>query len=223
MEGQFSVGNGPLLGQVKEFPLAAAFAAAVIMTVGLSPLSAFRCIPDDLGVRADQSVIPPSLQLFTAGCIQHLIVLPFVSDPHSDLSFPKPAGFLLIIYIRYDFPIDYACVPHRTCLFQTFPGTRCFSLQCFCQKGKEDLSAPGIQKGPPHKEAVLSRKKLLSKYSAPRKAETNERIRLRSHQRSSRCSWKEQGSQGLRSRWLSGRTGKREAAHRWQGCRPWEQ
>ena len=58
-EGQIFVVDRPLLGKVSELPLAAALIAAVIMRVGISPLSAARRIPDHLRVRTDQLVSAP--------------------------------------------------------------------------------------------------------------------------------------------------------------------
>ena len=60
------VSDGPLLGQIEKLPLAAALAAAVVVSV--HPLPALvgpGRVPDHLGVRPDQQIIPPALQFFT--------------------------------------------------------------------------------------------------------------------------------------------------------------
>src|SRR5699024_696951 len=62
---QIPVVDGPLGGEVQEFPLSAALLAAVIVGIAFPP--ALQClwgIPDDLGVRPDQEIIPPAFQFF---------------------------------------------------------------------------------------------------------------------------------------------------------------
>ena len=60
------VSDGPLLGQIEKFPFAAAFAAAVVVSVHLLPafVGPGRA-PAHLGVRPDQQIISPALQFFT--------------------------------------------------------------------------------------------------------------------------------------------------------------
>ena len=59
------VTNGPLFRQIKKFPLAPAFAAAVVMAVHVFPaFMALRGIPDNLRVRPDQQISAPSFQFF---------------------------------------------------------------------------------------------------------------------------------------------------------------
>ena len=59
------VTNGPLFRQIKKFPLAPAFAAAVVVAVHVFPaFMALRGIPDNLRVRPDQQISAPSFQFF---------------------------------------------------------------------------------------------------------------------------------------------------------------
>ena len=85
IEIEIPVMNDPFLGQVEEFPFPAAFAAPVVMTVGLFPLASPGRFPDDLGIRTDQLIAAPELQLLTSGGIQYLIVFPLIRDPHNIL------------------------------------------------------------------------------------------------------------------------------------------
>ena len=85
VEIEIPVMDDPFLGQVEEFPFPAAFAAPVVMAVGLFPLAAPGRLPDNLGVGADQLIAAPELQLFTAGGIQYLIVFPLIRNPHNNL------------------------------------------------------------------------------------------------------------------------------------------
>lgn len=80
--------DAPLLGQIEKFPFAAAFFAAVIMAVLLFP--ALVCpgrIPYDLGVRTDEKVRAPTLQLFSLGGVQYLIIFPAVCYPYNSTSY----------------------------------------------------------------------------------------------------------------------------------------
>ena len=62
MKFEISIGNLPLLRQIKKFPLSAAFIASVVMSVFLFPLSYFmRCVPNHLRVRAYKNIITPPL------------------------------------------------------------------------------------------------------------------------------------------------------------------
>ena len=83
VEGQFSVADGPLLGQIEEFPLASTTVASVIMAVHPLPsLVPLRRIPDNLGIRPDKQILAPALQLFTFGAVYYFIIFPAVSYPH---------------------------------------------------------------------------------------------------------------------------------------------
>ena len=66
IKGEISVMDGPLLGQIKKFPLAAAFLAAVVVAVLLFPAGVCPGgIPDYLRVGPDQQVFAPSFQFFS--------------------------------------------------------------------------------------------------------------------------------------------------------------
>ena len=76
--------NLPLLWETEELPFTAALFAAVIMPVHLFPTAVLlRRIPDDLRIRTDQQIITPALQLFAFGSVQHFVVFPVVSNPHT--------------------------------------------------------------------------------------------------------------------------------------------
>ena len=64
-EGEVSVADRPLLGKVHEFPLPAAFAAAVVMGVRLIPDLSPGRLPNDLRIRTDQLIASPQFQLFS--------------------------------------------------------------------------------------------------------------------------------------------------------------
>ena len=81
-EGEIPIVDRPLLGEVSELPLAAAFIAAVVMGVGVPPFSAARRLPDHLWVRADQLVAAPKFQFLAVGSIQYLIIFPGICNPH---------------------------------------------------------------------------------------------------------------------------------------------
>ena len=83
MKGKPFVADGPLCGQIKKLPLSAALIAAVVVAVLLLPFrqGAGR-IPYDLGIRTHQQILSPALQLFAAGAVNNLIILPIVSKPH---------------------------------------------------------------------------------------------------------------------------------------------
>ena len=80
------VTDRPLLRQVEKFPFPAAPGRSVIVSVGMFPSPVpLRRIPDHLGIRPDQQITSPSLQLFPAGRIQKFIILPVVSQIHHSL------------------------------------------------------------------------------------------------------------------------------------------
>ena len=58
-EGEVAIVDGPLLGKVYEFPLAAAFFAAVVVRVWLFPLFAAGRFPYNLRIRTDQLIAAP--------------------------------------------------------------------------------------------------------------------------------------------------------------------
>ena len=56
----------PLFREAYEFPFSAALFAAVIVSVLMLPATVvLRSVPDDLGIRANQDVFPPSLQFLS--------------------------------------------------------------------------------------------------------------------------------------------------------------
>ena len=72
----------PLLGQPGEFPVAAAFFAAVIMTVPVLPAAVFPGgIPYDLGIWTYQDVRSPTLQFFAFAAVYDFIIVPVSCDP----------------------------------------------------------------------------------------------------------------------------------------------
>ena len=74
----------PLLWQIKKLPVTATLTAAVIVAVTFLPAAVcFRRIPDDLRIRTDQQIITPAFQLFAFGSVQHFVVFPVVSNPHT--------------------------------------------------------------------------------------------------------------------------------------------
>ena len=74
--------NGPLLRQIEEFPLSAAFAAAVIMCVRMLPRLSVTRLPDDLRVRPDQHILSPALELLAVRGVHHFIFLPSIGKIH---------------------------------------------------------------------------------------------------------------------------------------------
>ena len=65
VKGKIFVADLPLLGKIEKFPLAAAFLAPVIMSVGMFPSCVGPgSVPDDLGVRTDQQGIFPIFPAF---------------------------------------------------------------------------------------------------------------------------------------------------------------
>ena len=84
MEGELlfnwkRVVNGPLLRELKELPLATALGTSMIMAVfGAPTLLSFWSVPDDLWVWANQELVAPTLQLFSLGTIDNLIVFPVI-------------------------------------------------------------------------------------------------------------------------------------------------
>ena len=68
---------------------AAAGIGAEVSSVGLPPAGVVPGgVPDGLGVRPHQQLLPPPLQLLSAAAVQQLIVLPSVRNPHGR---PSPA------------------------------------------------------------------------------------------------------------------------------------
>ena len=83
LEGQVAIVDGPLRGQLVDFPLAAARPGAVVDRVRLVPRAAGSCArPDGLRVRAHQHLFAPALHLFAAAAVQNGVVLPVVRNPH---------------------------------------------------------------------------------------------------------------------------------------------
>ena len=61
VEGQFLVVDLPLFWQLKEFPVAAAFLTAVVMTVLMLPAAVVSWgVPYDLRIRTDQDIFAPT-------------------------------------------------------------------------------------------------------------------------------------------------------------------
>ena len=93
LEGQILVPDLPLSREPPLFPAAAAGAGAEVTPVGTLPAAMGPGrIPDSLGVRAHQELVPPAFQLFPPAAVQQFIVLPPIGNPHG-LSLP---GFLLM-------------------------------------------------------------------------------------------------------------------------------
>src|SRR5699024_1883985 len=87
-EGKFLIMYFPLLGKIKKFPFTAAFFAPVIMSVAVFPPAfSFRRVPDDLGIRTDQDIFSPALQLLPAGGVQDFVFFPVICNPHRCLPF----------------------------------------------------------------------------------------------------------------------------------------
>ena len=83
IEGEVTVGNGPLFRQVKELPLAAALIGTMVMCIQLPPLRGFFYIlPDDLRIRAAEDIFSPAFQFFTVRGVDDLIIFPVVSKVH---------------------------------------------------------------------------------------------------------------------------------------------
>ena len=83
LERQIAVVDGPLLGQLADFPLAAACVRAMVDGVRLVPnLTVLVARPDSLRVGALQNLIAPSFNFFTAAAVEHGVVLPMICDPH---------------------------------------------------------------------------------------------------------------------------------------------
>ena len=79
MKGEIAVMNAPLVWKMKKFPFTAAFSAAVVMSVQMFPFFYFFwCIPDDLWIGAQQDIVSPPLQLFSAGGIYDFIIFPVI-------------------------------------------------------------------------------------------------------------------------------------------------
>ena len=84
-EREIPVVDRPLFGKIPKFPLAAAFVAAVVMTVGISPFSSAGSLPDHLRVRTDQLVAAPEFEFLSVRSIQYLIVFPGIRNPHNKI------------------------------------------------------------------------------------------------------------------------------------------
>ena len=66
MKAQFLVADGPLSREPALVPAAAAALAAAIAGVPVVPVGVYPGrVPDGLGVRTDQIIVPPALQLFS--------------------------------------------------------------------------------------------------------------------------------------------------------------
>ena len=66
-----------------KFPFASAFAAPVIITIPLFParMPLLRA-PNHLGIRPDQEIISPALQLFSVRGVQNRVIFPVICSPH---------------------------------------------------------------------------------------------------------------------------------------------
>ena len=83
LERQITVVDSPLLGQLADFPLAAARVRAMIDSVRLIPdFAVLVARPDSLRVGALQNLIAPSFNFFTAAAVEHGVVFPMICDPH---------------------------------------------------------------------------------------------------------------------------------------------
>ena len=83
MEGKGFIMKIPLGWQVEKFPFAPSFFTAVVVGVFVLPtlLGSWR-IPNDLGIRPHQNVIPPAFQFFTPGAVNDFVFFPVICNPH---------------------------------------------------------------------------------------------------------------------------------------------
>ena len=84
LKTEFLIANFPFFRQLFGVPLTAAGIAAGIAGIVFPPaVMIFGCLPDHLRVGTHQGILPPALQLFSSGAVQHLIVFPITCDPHA--------------------------------------------------------------------------------------------------------------------------------------------
>ena len=80
------IGNLPFFREREEFPVAPACFGAVIMAVQLLPERILPfTFPDYLRVRTAKDVLPPLLELFSAGTVENTILFPIVCNEHEIL------------------------------------------------------------------------------------------------------------------------------------------
>ena len=100
LEGQILVPDLPLSREPPLFPATAAGAGAEVPPV--RPLPACVTppgIPDRLGIRTYQELVPPALQLLPSAAVQQLIVPPAVGDPHgaSSSAYKKSSYYIPVL------------------------------------------------------------------------------------------------------------------------------
>ena len=114
LKSQIFIVNVPAFRQMENLPPAAALIRAVIDGIGLFPQGMAAPVPDGLGVRPDEDMLPPSFQSFSAAAIQQLIFLPAIGRPHNFI--PLDSSFLYFLpapFRRKDpfFPYEKTDVP----------------------------------------------------------------------------------------------------------------
>ena len=99
----------PAFRQMMLCPVAAAGVGADITGIITLPFgSGTGGIPDDLRIRADQNLVPPTFQTFTGSGIQNLIFFPSIGNP-------KHLGLLLISYFVVNRHQDRDTALHQVC------------------------------------------------------------------------------------------------------------
>ena len=85
IKGEAAVGDGPPLRHRLVLPLSpAAGGAGIPARVALPAPVGPGGVPNGLGIRPDQKLVPPALQFLPAGAVDQFIVLPLVGKPHRD-------------------------------------------------------------------------------------------------------------------------------------------
>ena len=73
----------PLGGEIVLDPGTAACVGTAVHSVGLSPQGGGGAVlPDDLGIGADEDILPPPLQALSVGGVDELVVFPVIGYPH---------------------------------------------------------------------------------------------------------------------------------------------
>ena len=104
MKSQITIMDAPFVRKLKEFPLAAALCAAVIVSVYPVPAGVFfGSVPNDLWIRTKQNIISPALQFLPAGGhhAQQEMCIRSYSVQLSAIHMVFPLFFVMIYLIIY--------------------------------------------------------------------------------------------------------------------------
>ena len=89
VEGEAAIGHCPALRHGFVLPLPAAGGGAGVAACVLLPAAVGAgSVPDGLGIRPDQQLVAPALQLLSPAAVDEFIVFPLVGTPHIGHSSP---------------------------------------------------------------------------------------------------------------------------------------